>query len=241
MPVEYRKDTKKWGFRVYRAGKRYKRYAWSTRAEAKAAERAFLVELETKPQIPRNVLVTVVSQYLVESAMRGRSKWRLDGLRWNFQKWTLPFFGESTLVTAIKPKDIEAFIFAQKKRGVSNKTIWNLKADIAAMFNWALKRGLVASNPVAGADLDSIRNRKSRKPALVLEDFERAASVLKGYDLVYFDFGRYTSLRMDEGNRARWKDIDWANGRIAVRGTKTEESAAWIPLAPVLKDELLCC
>jgi hypothetical protein len=29
---------------------------------------------------------------------------------------------------------------------------------------------------VAGADLDSIRNRKARKPALVLGDFERAAS-----------------------------------------------------------------
>jgi hypothetical protein len=53
MPVEYREDTKKWGYRVYRAGKRYKRYVWSTKAEAKAAERAFLVELETKPQIPR--------------------------------------------------------------------------------------------------------------------------------------------------------------------------------------------
>ena len=239
MPVEYRKDTKKWGYRVYRAGKRYKHYAWSTRAEAKAAERAFLVDLDTKPQIPRNALVTVASQYLVESAIKGRSKWRLDGLRWNFNKFILPFFGESTLITAIKPKDIEAFIFAQKKRGVSNKTIWNYKTDISAMFNWALKHGLVASNPMVRADLDSIRNRKSHKPPLNLDDFERAAAVLQGYDLVYFDFARYTGLRKDETNRAKWDDIDWTYGRIAVRGTKTEESAAWIPLAPILRDELL--
>jgi integrase len=239
MPVEYRRDTKKWGYRVYRAGKRYKRCAWQTRAEAKAAERAFLVDLDTKPQIPRNALVAVVSQYLVESAIKGRSKWRLDGLRWNFNKFILPFFGESTLITAIKPKDIEAFVYAQKKRGVSNKTIWNYKTDIAAMFNWALKHGLVLSNPVVRADLDSIRNRRAQKPPLNLDDFERAASVLQGYDLVYFDFARYTGLRKDETNRAKWEDVDWNYGRIAVRGTKTEESAAWIPLAPVLRDELL--
>ena len=97
----------------------------------------------------------------------------------------------------------------------------------------------MASNPVSGADLDCIRNRKFRKPPLVLDDFERAAAVLQGYDLVYFDFARYTGLRKDETNRARWEDIDWSYGRIAVRGTKTEDSAAWIPLAPVLKDELL--
>jgi len=239
MATEYRKDTKKWGFRVYRAGKRYKRYAWSTRVEAKAAERAFLVDLDTKPQIPRNALVTVVSQYLVESAMKGRSKCRLDTLRWSFSKWILPYFGESTPVTVIKPKDIEGFVLAQKQRGVCNKTCWNYKTDIAAMFNWALKRGLVASNPVVCADLDLIRNRRSQKPALNLDDFEGAASVLQGYDLVYFDFSRYTGLRKDEQNRSQWEDIDWNNGRIVVRGTKTEESAAWIPLAPVLRDELL--
>jgi integrase len=44
---------------------------------------------------------------------------------------------------------------------------------------------------------------------------------------------------MDEQNRAKWEDIDWTYGRIQVRGTKTEDSAAWIPLAPVLEDELL--
>src|SRR5262245_47665848 len=195
MPVEYRKDTKKWGYRVYRAGKRYKRYAWSTRAEAKAAERAFLVDLETKPQVPRNALVTVVFQYLVASAIKGRSKWRLGGLCWKFQNWLLPFFGESTLITAINTKDFIAYIFAHEKLGVSNKTNWNYKTDIAAMFNWALKQGLVASNPVRAADLDCIRNRKSQKPPLNLDDFERAAAVLQGYDLVYFDFGRYTGQR----------------------------------------------
>jgi integrase len=49
---------------------------------------------------------------------------------------------------------------------------------------------------------------------------------------------RYTGSRMDEANRARWEDIDFDGGWVDVRGTKTEESADMIPLAPVLRDAL---
>lgn len=43
---------------------------------------------------------------------------------------------------------------------------------------------------------------------------------------------------MDEANRARWEDIDFDGGWVDVRGTKTEESADMISLAPVLPDAL---
>ncbi len=239
MAVEYRKDRKKWGYRVYLAGRCFKKYAWDTKREAREAEREFLVEIKKNPPPPKNTLTAVASQYLIESARKGRSKWRLDGLRWNFNKFTLPFFGENTVVTTIKRKDVEEFVLAQKQRGVKNKTIWNYVTDLRAMFNWALKEGLVVSDPVSGADLDPIRNRKPHKPPLKLEDVELAASVLEGYDRVYFDFMRYTGLRKDEANRVRWEDVDLVNGWLHVPGTKTEESDAIIPLAPALRDELV--
>ena len=243
MGIEYRKDRKKWGYRVYRAGRSYKKFAWHTRTEAREAEREFLVELKTKPPIPKNTLGAVASAYLVESARKGRSQWRLDGLRWNFQKWTLPHFGENTLVTMIRPKDVEEFILKQKQRRVngkpiSNKTIWNLVTDLRGMFNWALKEGLVRENPVNKADLDPIRNRKPHKPPLNLEAVELAASVLKGRERVYFDFIRFTGLRKDEANRARWEDVDLDRGWLHVRGSKTEESDNYMPIAPALLDEL---
>jgi integrase len=62
--------------------------------------------------------------------------------------------------------------------------------------------------------------------------------VLDGYDRAYLNFMRYTGLRMDEANRARWEDIEFDDGWIEVRGTKTEGSADIIPLAPVLRAEL---
>jgi len=238
MGVDFRKDRGKWGFRVYRAGHTYKRYAWDTKTEAREAEREFLVELKKRPPIPKNTLCQVVSAYLIESARKGRSQWRLDSLRLNFKKWVLPFFGESTIITSIKHKDVTEFILQQKQRGVRNKTTWNYVTDLRAMFNWALKEELLLENPVNRADLDPIRNRRSRKPPLDLEAVELAASVLEGYDRVYFDFMRYTGLRLDESNRVTWDDVDLVNGWLHVPGTKTEASDDYIPLAPILIDEL---
>ena len=92
------------------------------------------------------------------------------------------------------------------------------------MFNWAVKEGLARENPVHKADLDPIRNRRSKKPPLDLDNIERAADVLCGAERVYFDFLRYTGLRKDEANRTRWDDIDFNRGWLHVAGTKTEES-----------------
>lgn len=117
MSIEYRKERKKWGYRVYRAGHSYKKYGWATKTEARQAEADFLAELKSRPPIPKNGLAQVVSAYLVESARKGRSQWRLDGLRYNFSKWTLPHFGENTLITVIRPKDVEEFILKQSNAG----------------------------------------------------------------------------------------------------------------------------
>ena len=174
---------------------------------------------------------------MIDSAPK-RSHHRIDALRWNFAKWVLPHFGEQALVTAIKPDEIESFILAQKRRGVANKTVWNLVVDIRALFNWAIKHNLARENPINKADLSMIKNRKPKKSALDLNDIDFVASVLDGYDRVYFNFMRYTGLRMDEANRAKWEDIDFVGCWIEVRGTKTEGSADIIPLAPILRAEL---
>jgi integrase len=237
MAIEYRRDRKRWGYRVCQAGNTYKKYAWHTKAEAKQAEAEFLTELKNNPPPPKNSLEAVCAAYLIDSAPK-RSEWRLKSLRSNLKSIILPFFGADTLVTAVSGKDVERFMLHQKKRGVVNKTVWNYKVDISALYNWAIKNGLATKNPVRDADLSLIQNRKPKKSALELDDIEFAASVLDGYDRAYFNFMRWTGLRKDEANRARWEDIDFNGGWIEVRGTKTEGSADTIPLAPALRAEL---
>ena len=107
------------------------------------------------------------------------------------------------------------------------------------MFNYAVKEGLVRENPANKADLTPIRKRKPRKPPLDLDGVERAASVLQGRDRVYFDFIRFTGLRKDETNLVTWDDVDLKRGWLHVPGSKTEESDDYIPLAPVLFNQLV--
>ena len=103
MPVEYRKDRKRWGYRVCQAGINYKRFAWHTKAEARQAEAEFLTELKKSSPPPKNSMTALCSAYLIDSAPK-RSHHRTNALRWNFAKWVLPHFGEQTSVTAIKPR-----------------------------------------------------------------------------------------------------------------------------------------
>ncbi len=128
---------------------------------------------------------------------------------------------------------IEAFILEQKGR-VKNSTIWHYVTDLRALCNWATKEGLLKENPVKKADLSLIKHRAVVKLPLNLEDVDKAAGCLTGLDRAYFDFLRYTGLRKDEANRLRWDDLDLDRGWFVVRGTKTEESEAVMPLAPVL-------
>jgi hypothetical protein len=89
--VEQKSGRKKWGYRFYQAGRCFKRYVWDTRAEAKQAERDLRLELTKNPPLPATALGSVIAAYLVDSAERQRSMWRLDGLRLTMKNHILPF------------------------------------------------------------------------------------------------------------------------------------------------------
>src|SRR5215467_12898718 len=100
MAVKYRKDRKRWGFRVCRAGISYRQFAWHTKAEARQAEADFLSELKKNPPPPKNSFEAVCAAYLIDSAPK-RSQWRINSLRSNFNGIIIPYFGATTLFTAV--------------------------------------------------------------------------------------------------------------------------------------------
>jgi len=235
MPTHYRKDRKRWGFRVCLQGRTYKQYAWQTKAAAKQAEADFLADLKKNPPLPKNAFVNVVGGYLIHSA-KYRSQWRLDALRRNFARFIVPFFGDTTPAASINKEQVEDFIEAQKKRGVKNITVWHYVKDLRACCNWAMRRkGLLNKNPVVGADLSTIKDRKANKPPLDPRIVDRAAaSIDNPVDRAWFDVTRFTGMRKDEANRLEWTDVNFELGMIRYPGTKTEESKTWLPLAPVV-------
>ena len=253
--VEYRVNRKRWGYRFCSQGNRYERYVWETREEARAALIEFKKELARKPeetQASPTALIVAVNAYLADSAADGRSQWRIDGVRWNFNKVIIPFFGEARPIHTITAGRIKNLI-RQRKRVVKPKTVWHDITNLRAFFNWACAPrtvgdeeipALLNRNPVDGLDNPRgslgrlIGNTKSTKADLNLVNVERAAAVLEPTDRAYFDFLRFTGLRKDEANRLRWDDINFEAGSFHCRGTKTNESDAWLPLAPTLSYSL---
>jgi integrase len=236
MSAEYRKNRKRWGYRFYLRGQCFSRYAWDTKTEAKQAEREAQVEARKTPGLQPSALATASGAYLIASAERGRSKWRIDGLNYTFKAHIIPHFGESTPITDITPQMVENFIAALKRKGLKNKTVKNVITDLRALFNWAMEEdiNLVARNPVTKKVAKLIGNTKTVKPPINPRWFDIAADAIENKrDRAWFDVTRYLGMRKDESNRLQWSDIDWRAGKVRIPGTKTDEAEVWLPVAPV--------
>src|SRR5215471_11159600 len=247
--VYYRADRQTWGYQVCLRGRSYKRYAWATREEAKAALTELKRRVEAMPQepeLPPTALITVAGAYLTYLAEKGRSEWRIKGVRWNFDKVILPFFGAATPIASITTTSIEKMV-RQRKGKVKPKTVWHDVTNLWALFNFACMErevdghkilALLKKNPVDDLDMSLIGNTKPKKAPLNLKVIDKAAAVLDPADRAYFDFLRFTGLRKDEANRVKWTDINFDTGFFHCRGTKTDEADAYLPLAPVLIESL---
>jgi integrase len=236
MSVEYRKNRKRWGYRFYLRGQCFSRYVWDSKTEAKQAEREAQVDARKNPGLQPTALLTASGAYLIASAERGRSKWRIDGLNYNFKAHIIPHFGEAALITDLTPQMVENFIAALKRKGLKNKTVKNIITDLRALFNWAMEEdiNLMTRNPVTKKVAKLIGNTRAVKAPINPRWFDIAAANIENKrDKAWFDVTRYLGMRKDETNRLQWIDVNWNAGKVRIPGTKTDEAEVWLPVAPV--------
>jgi integrase len=236
MAVEYRKDRKKWGYRFYLRGQCFTRHVWDTKTQAKQAEREARAEAAKSPRLQPTAMATASGGYLIASAERGRSRWRIDGLNYTFKAHIVPHFGEASLITDITPQMVENFISALKRKGLKNKTVKNIITDLRAMFNWAMEEdvNLCSKNPVTKRVAKLIGNTRVVKAPINPKLYDTAAAAIENKrDRAWFDVTRYLGMRKDESNRLQWTDINWTAGKVRIPGTKTDEAEQWLPVAPV--------
>ena len=167
-------------------------------------------------------------------------------MRWNLNR-LIPFLGAATPIASISTEQVKKLVI-QRKRTVKPKTVWHDVTNLRALFNFACKErevdgrkipALLSKNPVDELDMSLIGNTRPKKPPLNLPAVDRAAAaILNPADRAYFDFLRFTGLRKDEANRLRWDDMNFDEGYFHCRGTKTDESDAYLPLAPALIESL---
>lgn len=182
--IEFRVDRGRWGYRFSHQGRTLKRFAWATREEAKAALTEFKQELASKPkqpELPPTALITVVGAYLIDSAEKGRSEWRLD-MRWNFNGVIIPFFGAATPIGSITTEQVQKLV-VQRKRKVKPKTVWHDVTNFRALCNWAIEKKLLKQNPVDGFDMSIIGSTKSKKAPLNLALVDKAAEALNPWPI----------------------------------------------------------
>jgi hypothetical protein len=110
------KRPEKVGYRFFLQRQTWKRYAWATEEEAKKVEAAHRTDLLQNPPLRTDSIANVAALYLTDSTERGRSKWRLEALRYNFDKFILPFFKPETPMSAITEADLRNSSASQTAR-----------------------------------------------------------------------------------------------------------------------------
>jgi integrase len=152
----------------------------------------------------------------------------------------------------IEPAEVEAFIAAKMREGKATKSILNYLGLLHSIFAYGERRGLVRRNPVklvdkpevGGTDPDVRFLDESELEALIAAVPDDARG---GTERVVYVTAAMTGLRQGELLGLRWRDIDWAAGRIRVRqnyvrgefGTpKSRRSSRSVPLADRVAGEL---
>ena len=127
------------------------------------------------------------------------------------------------LAHEISSPQIEAWLAT---RGESLRTRHNYQNNIRNLFNFAIRRGYVASNPVDR--LEKIILDEKPVQILTLQQAARlleAAEAAGGRMTPFIAIGLFAGLRTREIAVLDWKDIDLAEKTIIVHATKTKTRA----------------
>jgi integrase len=161
----------------------------------------------------------------------------------------LPFFMHHRL-SQITVAEVDRYRALKVKQGtISASSINGTITRLAQVLEVAVEYGMIDRNPARGRR----RRRKADRPAPVwLDSAEHIAALLDAAGeldrearadrqvprrAILATLG-LAGLRIGELVELRWRDVDLAAGRIAVRAAKTDAGARIIDALPVLRDEL---
>jgi len=114
-----------------------------------------------------------------------------------------------------------------------------------AVFQFALERGLILSNPAVSIRRKRITPAKIEVPTR--DQFKKLVAQIRvsdgrkdsqdkakdGADLV--EFLAYSGARLGEAVAGRWRDVNFDSNMISIHGTKTESSDRLIPMTGALR------
>lgn len=106
-----------------------------------------------------------------------------------------------------------------------------------AVFRRAYQYDVIAENPAT--KLDFVYHKRKKGRAFTHDEQAQFIAALDGDKLrTLWLFYLLSGCRCQEALTLLWEDIDKGNGRIFIRGTKTEHSERYIPLFPQIAELL---
>jgi len=223
-----------------------------TRTMAEAKLRAVMAATIAAPIVVERVTVKDAgSQLIAHLDALGRKRATLEAYESIVRVHLAPFFAGRAL-SSIEPEDIEQFIAVCRASGHAPKSTLNYLGVLHSVFDFALRRKWVTSNPCKLVDKPRTMDADPDVRYLDAEELAVLLAAVPDDDLgrverVMYLAAAMTGMRQGELLALRWQDVDWVAQRIRVRrnyvrgeyGTpKSKRSSRAVPLADVLGGEL---
>lgn len=222
-----------------------------TRAQA---ERALQRLIETERPSPTRPDVTVEDageRLISQLEALGRKPTTLGTYRSLLRAHLATHLGGKSL-DQVRVEDVEALVAAMRRGGTGSKTTRNALALLHQIFTFGQRKRWCAENPCARVD----RPQLEESADIRFLDMEEVEALLRAVpaddppgptDYALYLTAAMTGLRQGELLALRWRDIDWAAGRVRVRqsyvrghwGTpKSKRGSRSVPLADRVAGEL---
>ena len=152
----------------------------------------------------------------------------------------LRLLGGDTKAAAVRPAQLRVMIDKLSREGLSGSSVHGTLAALSAMFEFAIRRDLVETNPVrllGRADRPSTKRQKEPR-YLDRPEIDRLLAELSDEWRSVAALCAFAGLRVSEALALRWHDVDFASGMLHVPGTKTAASKQPVPMTSSLVEEL---
>jgi integrase len=160
----------------------------------------------------------VVADLLAARTADGMSPRYLGDLRWRLGRFALSF-GEE-MIAGISASRIDQWL---RGLGVGAATRNTFRRRVAALFNFARRRGYVTENPVA--DVERAKERETEIEILSVGQVARLLLSASSDMLPFWAIGAFAGLRRAEIERLTWSEIDFDAGVIEVKASKSKTAS----------------
>ena len=127
-------------------------------------------------------------------------------------------------ISALTVDDVASTIAAMQKEGLKAWTIRGALKPLSRTCAYAIRKGWLSSNPVR--DLEKEERPKSDQREMRILDSREITKMLDGAKTLrwraLFSLLVFTGMRISEALALKWEDVDFTDGVVTVRNSKTE-------------------